>query len=61
MNHLSGERVSHHNSGHYKVAHSVWTGGSCYTGRTALPHKNIQLMFLISVHSFNNGSALNPK
>lgn len=23
------------------MAHSVWTGGSCYTGQAALPHKNI--------------------
>ena len=26
------------------MAHSVWTGGSRYTGQAALPHKNIQLM-----------------
>ena len=25
------------------MAHSVWTGGSRYTGQAALPHKNIQL------------------
>ena len=24
------------------MAHSVWTGGSRYTGQAALPHKNIQ-------------------
>ena len=23
------------------MVHSVWTGGSCHTGRAALPHKNI--------------------
>ena len=26
------------------MAHSVWTGGSRYTGQAALPHKNIQKM-----------------
>ena len=25
------------------MAHSVWTGGSRYTGQAALPHKNIHI------------------
>ena len=30
------------------MAHSVWTGGSRYTGQAALPHKNIQDVLHIS-------------
>ena len=42
------------------MAHSVWTGGSRYTGQAALPHKNIQaplLAFTAELGSFCDGLA----
>ena len=37
------------------MAHSVWTGGSRYTGQAALPHKNIQKNICLSVEDTGSG------